>query len=107
MIQVVCWSLIPTITNANYQSNSLIWFICLYGIAGYLRIYGLNPKLKSKHYFEFGIFFSLLTYLSSVIFCLVGEKWDVFASYTTYFYGQEKVSVLLISLSWFMGFANI
>lgn len=104
---VVCWSIIPTFTMSQFQGNSLLWFMTLYAIAGYVKIYGFNNKFKSKHYWKMWGVFSILTYASSVVFVVLGVRWNVFASYSTYFYGQEKLSVLLISLSLFMAFATM
>lgn len=55
---VVCWSIIPTFTMSQFQGNSLLWFMTLYAIAGYVKIYGFNNKFNSKHYWKMwgGIF---------------------------------------------------
>lgn len=107
LILVVCWSLIPTFTTSSFQSNPLLWFITLYSISGYIRLYGLNHKFTVKHYFVFCIICSVFTYFSSVVFAVLGTRWDVFASYTTYFYGQEKITVVCISLGLFMSFISL
>lgn len=107
LVLVILWSVIPTFTTSAYQSNSLLWFVTLYAIAGYIRIYGLNKKFTTRHYFLFYFVLSILTYLSSVIFTLMGTKWPVFAAHARYFYGQEKLPVLLISVSLFMIFATL
>ena len=104
---VILWSVIPTFTTSQYQGNSLLWFITLYAIAGYARLYGFNKRLTSKKYFLLWIVFSMLTYVSSMVFTIMGIRWSVFSSHATYFYGQEKISVLLISLTFFMAFATL
>ena len=107
LLLVVCWSIIPTFTTSSFQSNSLLWFVTLYSIAGYIRLYGLNVKFTTKHYFLFYLICSALTYSSSVIFTILGSKWDIFAQHTTYFYGQEKLTILSISLCLFMCFSTL
>ena len=107
LVLVTCWSVIPTFTTSSYQGNSLLWFVTLYSISGYVRLYGLNNKLTIKHYFILWIVCSFLTYASSVLFIVLGNKWSIFAEHATYFYGQEKVTILLISLSLFMIFATL
>ena len=104
---VILWCIIPTFTSQQYQGNSLLWFVTLYAIAGYARIYGFNSKFTSKHYFGFWGVFSILTYATSVIFTIMGSRWNIFSTHATYFYGQEKLSTLLISLSLFMAFATL
>ena len=101
---VICWSVIPTFTTSAFQGNSLLWFITLYTIAGYVRLYGLNKRLTTKHYFVVWSICSLLTYASSVVFTVLGSKWDVFAEHITYFYGQERLTTLLTAVSFFMIF---
>lgn len=57
LLLVVCWSIIPTFTTSYYQSNSFLWFVTLYVIAGYLRLYGLNDRFTAKQYGVFpGLF---------------------------------------------------
>ena len=107
VLVIICWCIIPTFTTSLYESNSLLWFITLYTIAGYIRIYGLNPRFTSKRYFIFCGIFSVLTYLSSVVFTFLGTKWSIFATNATYFYGQQKLPDLLIALTLFMTFATL
>ena len=104
VLLITCWCIIPTFTTLSYQGNALIWFVCLYSVSAYIRLFDLNPKLKRKHFLVLWIVFSALTYLSSVVFCFLGTKWSVFSSHATYFFGQDKLSVLLISLCLFMVF---
>ena len=105
VLLVTCWSVIPTLTTAPYQGSDLSWFITLYAISGYARLYGFNPKLTSGHYFLLCGIFSVLTYVSSAVSALLGRKWRILFSVATYCYGQEKLPMLLISLTLFMGFA--
>ena len=107
LLLVVCWSIIPTFTSSSFQSNSLLWFVTLYTIAGYIKLYGLNKKFSTKHYSLFFLALLILTYSSSVVIMALGNKWDFFVEYITFFYGQEKLTTLLISLSLFMCFATL
>lgn len=107
LLLVVCWSVIPTFTTSSYQSNSLLWFITLYSISGYIRLYGLNSKFTTKHYCVVLLICSVLTYMSSVVFTVLEKKWRIFSTYVTYFYEQEKITTLLIALCLFMVFATL
>lgn len=106
LLLIVCWSVIPTFTTSSFQGNSLLWFMALYSISGYIRLYGLNSKFTTKHYFIFFIISLMLTYISSIVFTILGSKWVFFAGKVTYFYGQEKITTLFISLCLFMVFAT-
>lgn len=98
---VICWSIIPTFTTSSYESNSLLWFVTLYTIAGYIKLYGLNSKFALKHYCIFGIICILLTYASSIVFTILGTRWEIFSTHATYFYSEEKITTLLISICLF------
>lgn len=104
---VILWSVIPTFTKSTNQGNTFIWFVTLYAIAGYAQLYGFNNNYTSKHYFIFCAISSLLTYASCVIFMFMGERWNFFSSRSTYFYGQEKVTIFFISLTLFMAFEKL
>lgn len=105
LLMVVCWSIIPTFTTSSFQSNPLLWFVTLYSIAGYIRLYGVNGRFTSKQYFLFYVICSILTYSSSVI--LLRSKRSLFSGYSTYFYEQEKLTILLISLCLFLCFLTL
>ncbi len=102
ILQFTCWCVIPTFTTSSYQGNSLIWFLCLYSLAGYIRLFGLDLRIRSGHYLGMWIVFSSLTYLSAVVLCILEERFAVLAGHSRYFYGAEKLSVFLVSVSLFM-----
>lgn len=103
----ILWSVIPTITTSKYQSNALLEFIMFYSIAGYIKLYGLNKKLKSKHYFALWLLFTVITYLSCVIFILLGTKFPVFSDHSIYFYARNSVLTILRAVCFFMTFETI
>lgn len=107
LMLVIIWSVIPTFTPSDFQGNDLCWFVTLYAIAGYIRLYGFNRKFTTKIYFLLWGIFSGLTYFSSIVLTILGTKSKLFLTNVTYFYGAEKLSVLLISLTLFMGFATL
>ncbi len=106
ILLIVCWSIIPTFINSEYQGNSFLWFVTLYAIAGYEKKYKFRIEFTSKHYFKLCFLFSLLTYLCGVIFIVIGKKWNIFATHETYLYGQEKLPILLVSLTLFLAFTR-
>lgn len=106
-MQVIFWCIIPTFTPSTYQGNNLLWFITLYTIAGYIKLFGLNPRFKRKHYIGFFFLFSAIRYLSSITFTLLATKIPVFAHHSLSFYSQESVLTLLCALSLFMIFVNL
>lgn len=107
VILVTMWSVIPTIINRSVGWSYLGWFVTLYSIAGYARLYGFNKIFTAKRYFILWAVFSSLTYLSSTAFTILGTRWKVFYTHISYFFGMEKLSVLLISLTLFMAFSSL
>ena len=101
----LCWSIIPTITKSNYESNELLWFIFLYSLSGYIRLYGLNPKFKNYHYAITALLATCLTYLTSIAISFIGSKIPALNLESTYFYSMQSLLALLISICAFMTFA--
>lgn len=71
-------------------------------MASYIKLYGLNSRFDSRFYFVFFIIAAILTYLVSVIFAILGETRSVFADHVTYLFDQNKIPILLMSVSLFM-----
>ena len=102
----IIWSIIPTFTTSSFQSNDLIEFLMYYSIAGYIKLYGLNPAIKSRQWFILWFSFSLLTYLSCVVFMVLGTRYEIFATHAIYFYGRQSVLTIFRAISFFMAFAT-
>lgn len=107
LLLVLCWSIIPTLTTQLFESNSLLWFITLYVIAGYAKIYGFNERLKSKHYFFLFLIVLVCSYLVSVSFLVLGTKRNELAVHAIDFFGMERFPILLMSFFLFMTFAKL
>ncbi len=104
IFSIITWSLIPTLTNLDFQGNDLLWFMTLYMIAAYIRKYDLNKKVKKSHYIKLLILITLLTYSSTLIFSILGRKYLFFRNHVFYFYDQNKLPILIISVCLFMVF---
>lgn len=104
---ILCWYIIPSLTGEMYQGTPLLRFITLYLIAGYIKIYGLNPKLKCRHYFILFLTFSTLNYLASVTYTLLGVKKEVYADRAINLFAPHNLFVLLIALTLFMTFVTL
>ncbi|MBT0908342.1 acyltransferase [Streptococcus lutetiensis] len=101
------WCIIPTFTTNSFQSNPLIWFIYLYSLAGYMRLYGLLNTVKTGTCLLTSFVVSLLTYLSAVVFDLLGLKISAFSEHATYFFEMQKLPILIISVLLFLGFSKL
>lgn len=103
-MQLLLWCVIPTFTTSYYQSNSLLWFITLYCVAGYVRIFGLNPRFTAKSYLGFWLLTSTLRYLSCICLMIIGIKIPFAGEYCIYFYNPQSILTFLSALSLFMVF---
>lgn len=66
--------------------------------------------MNKSLYGHFGVLaamFTVLTYASNVVFTLLGTRWQFFATHNAYFYGMEKLPILLISVCLFIVFVNV
>lgn len=99
------WCLVPTFLSESWQGNPLLWFAFLYSCSGYVRLH-LNVSTYKKSFAWAGMI-TLLTYLSVVVFDVLGTKIPLFASHATYFYDMERLPAFLISILVFVGFLNL
>ncbi len=103
-ILVFIWSIIPNFTFGNLSYSVLGWFITLYLIATYIRIYidisNINLKLNKR----IMIITTLILFLSVIVFNYLGNKYNinVFLSNSTYFKKDNSILILIISVSLFL-----
>lgn len=83
------------------------WLLVLYIIAGYIKLFGLNPKISSKKYAVSSCVLTLLTIGCTFLIMLLGTRWSVFADHWTYLYVMNRVPALLISVTLFMAFVKM
>lgn len=107
LMMVLCWSIIPTATTQLFESNSLLWFVTLYGIAGYVNLYGGNQKLQSKHYFSLYFMVLIITYTVSTTFLFLGTKKEEWSTHAIDFFEIERLPILLMAITFFMGFVTL
>ena len=107
ILLMIIWCVIPTISRVSFQSNNLLWFVTLYCVAAYIRLYGLNPKLEQRHCVCLWFLASLLRYLSSVWVVLTRSGQSFVQKDALAFYGTQSVLTFLSSLFFFMMFRNL
>ena len=109
LLMTVCWCIIPTFFSTSFESNDLIWFMYLYAVSGYIRIWQKEIKLRitSKKAFGMAIAVLLIMYMIVIVFDLLGIRVDFFVDKYVHFYNQNQLPILLISLMVFIGFKNL
>ncbi len=107
VISVILFSSVPFFNRSLIFNNDLIWFVLLYLIAGYINIYGFDKRFKHKTYLIGFISLYLFTYILGVSF-LIFNKDYAYKDYSSYyFFSQDKITFLLISIFLFCFFATM
>lgn len=106
-ILIILWSIIPTFTTSQLYSNQLIELLLMYCIAGYIRKFGLFVNVKSKQWLSLWLLFSLITLLSSILLLLLGRKWSLAATHSTYFYSRTSFLTIARAVCFFMAFLKM
>ena len=104
-ILMVLWCIFPTFLNLFFESSNVLWFITLYIIAAFIRIHDFQLE-KRKTLFLL-IYSLLFTYIATFIFIYVGSIWQPIASKAMFFYNQDKLNILLISIATFLIFKGM
>lgn len=102
-----CWSIMPTITGQDFESNHLLWFVFLYSLAGYLRLYGIKTRLSAGKLIALSAVCALLTFLSVILLDMLGASSPYIQEKRFYFYEIQRIPLLIISLLLFLGFSRL
>ena len=104
---LLCWCIIPTFTGQSFQSNDLLWFIFLYSLAGYYKLYKPQINLSASKLIALSFLCTILTFLSAVIFDILGTKISIFGTNATFFYDMQRLPILIVSVLLFIGFLKL
>lgn len=102
-----CWSLLPTLTGQLFESNQLLWFMFLYSLAGYLRLYGLKTRLTGGKLIALSALCAAAAFASTVLLGMLGMKYPYLLEKRFYFYEIYRLPLLAVSLLLFAGFLRI
>ena len=109
LVLILCvWCVIPTFLHRSLDRNNLAWFIVLYSIAGYYKLYGKDaidcnagtPILAS-------LLVMLLTFLSAVVLDVIGTRIPFVGKHATWFFVMDCLPILLTSVLMFIGFDKL
>jgi len=101
-----CWCVIPTILKSTFECNDLIWFVYLYSLSGYFRLYINEDKINSKKYIGFSLIVLILSYFLVIIFEILGRKISIFDN-INYFHRMQSLPMMLAAVFIFLGFLKI
>lgn len=112
VVVLILWCLIPTVTGQNFEGNNLLWFICLYSVAAYIRLWhdkadiSVKSAKLTKRYLGLAFVFIVLTFLLVVILDFCGVQIADLSAHE-HLYEMNKLPIFLISLFMFMGFKGL
>lgn len=107
ILLTIFWCIIPTFTAQTFQSNELLWFVYLYSLAGFIRLYSPKFNIKGTTYILLAIMITILTFLSAVGFDILGIKVQFLGNHATFFYNMQSLPIALISVLLLIGFSKI
>lgn len=104
----ICWCVIPTILFSSFESNNLIWFLYLYSVAGYLRIWQGNilQRLSSRVAFVLVGFIFVGLCILTIILDWARTRFTWFYIEPSFFYGQNQLPIFAMALLIFIGVIN-
>ena len=101
----ICWCVIPTCTALQFEGSNLVYFVCIYSLAGYFRLWA--DDFGSRKFILYGIFFMMINFLTVCILDIAGLKYAIFADKALYFCGMMRPFTLLSALCFFIGFKKL
>lgn len=107
LLMFAFWCLVPTFTSKSFCGNYLLWFTFLYAVAGYIRLHISLEDIDAFKYIMTAVVIIVCTYLSAVVFDVLGMKISVFSEHSTYFFGETRFPIFIISVLLFVGFSKV
>lgn len=107
LIGGIVFVVLPTLTAMDFMAPDLVWFIYLYLLAAYIRIYEPLSKIKAKHWLLAGSGMYGLLFLSMVFMDFVGLYIPAVGVKASYFIGQNRLPAVLSAVLLFVGFSRL
>ncbi len=101
LICFTLWSLIPTLTiKANYGFSNLTWFIFVYSVGAYFKIYNIKFKFVNCLY----LLFSIITIQLTIIYIFLLY---VSINIPSYFFNINNIYQFIMAVAIFNIFGNL
>ena len=107
IIMTSMWCIIPTITGQTLESNELLWFMYLYSLIAYFKIYKNEINISGSKCICFATINMVITFTSVIIFDIIGTKIRFFADHALFFYGMQCMLTVISSMLLVIGFSKI
>jgi len=108
---IVCTTILFCLSNififigGSFHMSDTAWLIYLYIVAAYIRLY--KDDVKINHCMAYGTISYIITFITSVVLSFLGRNLPILANVSTYYFGMNKLPVLVTSILLFMAFKNL
>ena len=106
-ILLICWSVLPTVMSAYMHSNSFLWFVFLYSLSGYIRLYGREVRLSSAKLLSLAAAIVMLIITAMIVIERFGIATFLLEKLGGCLVDMQYLPVLTTSLLVFMGFLKM
>ncbi len=100
-VGILLFSIINTLSTQNFYGNELIQFILFYSLGAYLNKYKDNFFSKKKNSLITMIISIIILISSVIIMDLLGTKYSIFGSHSTYLFRRTSIICILLGTSIF------
>lgn len=107
ILLMFCWCIVPTFLGTSWQSNNLLWFVFLYLVGGYIKMNLNVDRFNTKICIIGIVLLTILLFLSTFVFDIIGIHYQAFATHSTYFFYQDKIPVFVLSVLIFIVFLKL
>lgn len=109
MVSMILWSILPFFIGTGYGYNELLWFVVLYFMAGYIRMYVDVDKKNGSRHFIAAIILCICVILSNIVLIYMGHLWqqDIFTEQSGRLAALYSPFTLFISVELLIGFIKM
>ncbi len=107
IVITLMWCIIPTFTGQSLESNELLWFMYLYSLMAYFKMYKNEINIGGSKCILLAMLSVVITFASVIIFDIIGVKIRFFADHALFFYGMQCMLTVLSSVLLVIGFSKI
>ena len=101
---VVIWCLLPTLIAAKFAGSDIVFFVALYTIAAYFRLYPL--KANASRHFAMAGFWALIVLASIASFSYLTKYSEFFRKYIIYFYEYNRLPGAMFAVELFLAMSQ-
>jgi len=107
LVMGVLWGVLPYIVRREYAGNELAWFLLLYCIGAYIRLYGDSVKLSAGALLGIAGLCHLLCLAWVLVADYIGIFNEAFTGISMYYVGTRELPTLITACFMFAGFTKL